>query len=180
MLTRRIIVDGSRLLIRAAVPDDLDPVASIHTAARSAYYRGFVPDEVLADPVAAARRRLILSERMHDSRCTVLCAEADDHVIGFALLGPPHDQPAATRTVGQLRQIHVSPSHWRQGIGGALHQACIQAWQSASIITGQVDVWENNHRARAFYAHLGWQPSSRRRPGPADYDYLQLYLTIPR
>lgn len=173
-------MDDSRLLIRAAVPDDLDPIASIHTAARSAYYRGFVPDKVLADPVAAVHRRLILSERMHDSQCTVLCAEADGHVIGFALLGPPHDQPVAAPTVGQLRQIHVSPSHWRQGVGNALHQACIRAWQSASITTGQVDVWENNHRARAFYAQFGWQPSSRRRPGPADYDYLQLYLTIPR
>jgi hypothetical protein len=69
-------VDGSRLLIRAAVPDDLDPIASIHTAARLAYYRGFVPDEVLAGPVAAVRGRLILSERMHDCQCTVLCAEA--------------------------------------------------------------------------------------------------------
>ena len=82
-------MDDSRLLIRAAVPDDLDPIASIHTAARSAYYRGFVPDKVLADPVAAVHRRLILSERMHDSQCTVLCAEADGHVIGFALLGHP-------------------------------------------------------------------------------------------
>jgi hypothetical protein len=92
---------GARLLIRSAVPADLDAIARIHTAARSAYYRGSVPDEVLADPATV-------------------------------------------------------------------------------VSTAQVDVWANNQRARAFYAHHGWRPAADRRPGPAGFDFVRLRLAIPR
>jgi ribosomal protein S18 acetylase RimI-like enzyme len=170
---------GAGLRIRAARTADLDAIARIHTAGRSAYYRGAVPEDVLADPEAAARRRRILSHRMHDSRCTVLCAEAAGQLAGFAVLGPPLDQPSPDPHAGELRQIHVSPAFWRQGIGSALHHSCVQAWRAASVSTGQVDVWANNQRARAFYAHHGWQPTIGRRPGPAGFDYLRLRLTIP-
>ena len=171
---------GTGVRIRAAAPADLDAIARIHTAARSAYYRGAVPDDVLADPEAAARRRRILSQRMHDPRCTVLCAEAAGELAGFAILGPPLDQPAPDPAIGELRQIHVSPAQWRQGIGSELHNACVQAWRTASVRTGQVDVWADNQRARAFYARHGWRPSGGRRPGPAGTDYLRLRLAIPR
>ena len=171
---------GPRLRIRAAAPADLDAIARIHTAARSAYYRGSVPDDVLADPAAAARRRRVLGQRMHDPRCTILCAEAAGLLAGFAILGPPLDQPGPDPAAGELRQIHVSPAHWRHGIGSALHAACVQTWRAASVSTAQVDVWANNHRARAFYARHGWQPTAGRRPGPAGFDYLRLRLTIPR
>lgn len=166
--------------IRAGAPADLDAIARLHTAARSAYYRGSVPDEVLADPEAAARRHRILSQRMYDPQCTVLCAETAGGLAGFAILGPPLDQPAPDPTRGELRQIHVSPACWRQGIGSALHDACVQAWRAAAVSTAQVDVWANNHRARAFYARHGWRPGAGRRPGPAGFDYLRLRLTIPR
>lgn len=171
---------GPGLRIRGAVPADLDAIACLHTAARSAYYRGSVAEAVLADPEAAARRRRILSQRMHDPRCTVLCAEAAGELAGFAILGPPLDQPAPDPTMGELRQIHVSPAQWRQGIGSALHDACVLAWRAASVRTSQVDVWASNQRARAFYAHHGWRPAGGRRPGPAGADFLRLRLTIPR
>jgi len=171
---------GAGLLIRAAVPADLDGIARIHTAARSAYYRGSVPDDVLADPAAAARRRRILGQRMNDPRCTVLSAEAAGELAGFAILGPPLDQPVPDPATGELRQIHVSPAYWRQGIGSALHDACVQAWRAAAVSTAQVDVWANNQRARAFYAHHGWRPAAGRRPGPAGFDFVRLRLAIPR
>ena len=171
---------GTGIRIRATAPADLDAIARIHTAARSAYYRGAVPDDVLADPAAAARRRRILSQRMQDPRCTVLCAETAGELAGFAILGPPLDQPTPDPATGELRQIHVSPAEWRQGIGSELHNACVQAWRAASVSTAQVDVWASNHRARAFYAHHGWRLAASRRPGPAGADFVRLRLAIPR
>jgi len=152
----------SPVRIRLAVLADLDGIASVHTQARSAYHRGLIPEEDLADPAAYQRRREIHRQRMQDPACTVLCAELDHELAGFALLGPPHEPAPDPRIVGQLRQIHVHPSRWRQGIGSALHRACIHAWQAASITTGRVDVWARNPRAQAFYAAQGL--AARRAP----------------
>jgi RimJ/RimL family protein N-acetyltransferase len=172
-------MDVSSLRIRPAVPADLDAIVSLHSRARAASYGGLVPDDYLTDPAAHQRRREIHQQRMHDPECTVLCAELDHQVAGFALLGPPHEPAPDPSVVGQLRQIHVSPDHWRQGIGSALHKACIRTWQTAAITTGRLEVWASNHRALAFYAAHSWQPDGHRRPGPADADYLRLCLTIP-
>jgi ribosomal protein S18 acetylase RimI-like enzyme len=172
-------MDLSGLHVRPALPADLDAIVGVHTLARNAYYLGHVPSEDLTDPAAYQRRRATHQQRMQDPACIVLCAELDRRVTGFALLGPPHEPAPEPGAVGQLRQIHVHPDCWRQGIGSALHQACVHAWQASSVTTGRVDVWSKNPRARAFYAAHGWQPGGHRRPGPAGFDYLRLCLPIP-
>ena len=171
---------ASDLRIRAVALADLDAIIGIHAAARSAYYRGFVPDQELADIAASARWRDAHQRRIEDPGSTTLCAERDGRVAGFVMLSPPHVPAPDPSVVGQLLQIHVGPEHWRQGLGSALHAATITVWQSASIVTGRVDVWANNARARGFYAAHGWRPDGQRRPGPAGFDYLRLCLTVPR
>ena len=79
----------------------------MHTQARSAYNRGFIPEEDLSPPAAYQRRREIRRQRMQDPACTVLCAELDHQLAGSALLGPPHEPVPGPRIVGPLRQIHV-------------------------------------------------------------------------
>ena len=172
-------MNDSHLTIRTAAPADLDAIIGLHAAARSACYRGFVPDEQLAELAASARWREAHQQRIADPRCTTLCAERDGQLAGFVILGPPHEPAPDPSIVGQLFQIHVSPRYWRQGIGRALHDACVRCWQSASIGTARVEVWANNGRARAFYAAHGWRPDGHRRPGEAGFDYLRLCLAIP-
>jgi ribosomal protein S18 acetylase RimI-like enzyme len=169
---------AGELTVRPATPADIDMIACIHTVARSAYYRGFVPEESLADPVAEERRRGLYALRMADPRYTMLCAEAGPDVAGFVILGPPREPAADPAHTGELLQIHVRPDLWRRGIGSALHRASVGVWQAASVTTARVDVWASNDRGRAFYASHGWQPDGHRREGPAGFDCIRLVLSI--
>jgi ribosomal protein S18 acetylase RimI-like enzyme len=170
---------AGELTVRPATPADIDVIARIHTAARSAYYRGFVPGESLADPAAGQRRRGLYALRMCDPRYTMLCAEAGPDVTGFVILGPPHEPAPDPEVTGELLQIHVRPDRWRRGIGSALHWASVGVWQAASVTTGRVSVWARNDPGRAFYASQGWQPDGHRRAGPAGFDFLRLVLSVP-
>jgi ribosomal protein S18 acetylase RimI-like enzyme len=170
---------AGELAVRPAAAADIDVIAGIHTAARSAYYRGFVPEGNLADPAAEERRRGLYALRMADPRYTMLCAGAGPEVAGFVILGPPHE-PAPDRDVtGELLQIHVRPDRWRRGIGSALHRASVGVWQAASVTSARVDVWARNGPGRAFYARHGWRPDGHRREGPAGFDFLRLVLAVP-
>jgi GNAT superfamily N-acetyltransferase len=147
--------------------------------ARSAYYQGFVAEERLADPAAEERRRGMYAGGLADPQFTILCAELGREVPGFALLGPPQEPAPGPAVVGQLRQIHVRPEHWRRGINSALHRASVGAWRAAAVSTARLDVWARNDRGRAFYASHGWRPDGHRREGLAGFDYLRLVLAIP-
>jgi GNAT superfamily N-acetyltransferase len=56
----------------------------------------------------------------------------------------------------ELYQIHVDPGHFRQGIGGCLHEATVGVWQAAEVTAARLRVCDFNDRARAFYARHGW------------------------
>ena len=84
---------AGELTVRPATSADIDVIARIHTAARSAYHRGFVPEEKLADRAAEERRRGWYAQRMADPGYTMLCAKAGPDVAGFVILGPPHEPP---------------------------------------------------------------------------------------
>ena len=98
---------------RPATPADVNAIARIHTAARSAYYRGFVAEDRLADPAAEQRRREIYARRLADPRYTVLCAEAGPEVTGFTILGPPHEPAPGPAVTGQLGPGLYARHGWR-------------------------------------------------------------------
>jgi ribosomal protein S18 acetylase RimI-like enzyme len=168
--------------VRLATFDDIETIAAIHTEARTAYYRGYVPDAELRDPAAHVLRRDAYRDRVRAPEYTVLCAERGGRVLGFTLFGPPSvpEPGSGPPTVAQLRQIHVDPAHWRLGIGSALHDACVRAWQAAAITVGRVDVWRHDHHALSFYDAHGWRPESQRGQAHARPGYLHLTLAVPQ
>jgi GNAT superfamily N-acetyltransferase len=166
------------LSIRRASTGDLDAIAGLHTRSRTAYYRGLVPDEILADPARAARRRVVLARDLRSTSHIVLCAEQDGRLSAFASIGPwalPDPDPQITSELGFF---YVDPGSFRQHIGTRLHQACIQAWQNLRVTAARVWVTEFNQRARAFYTSQGWEPDGHRHPD--DPTALGYRLTIPR
>ena len=163
--------------IRRATPDDLDAIAGLHTRSRTAYYRGFVPDEILADPARATRRREILARDLRSPDRIVLCAEQGGRLAGFAAMGPCALRDPDPQITSQLGFFFVDPASFRQRIGTRLHQACVQAWQAQPVAAARVWVAEFNQRARAFYTSQGWEPDGHHHPDdPATLGYR---LTIP-
>jgi ribosomal protein S18 acetylase RimI-like enzyme len=115
-----------------------------------------------------------------------MCAFQDDSaVVGIVSMGPPLE-PAVDlsadedpQSVGQLYQIHVTPSSWSQGVGTRLHAAFVGYLAETRRRTGLLEAWDRNERAQGFYARHGWRPDGRRRPGFDGSYYLNLRLQMP-
>jgi GNAT superfamily N-acetyltransferase len=94
--------------------------------------------------------------------------------VGVASFRTPEGTSAETV---RLLQFHVDPGHWRQGIGTALHAACLEQWRTDGRRTALLDVHTGNQRAQAFYARQGWVPDPDRPPG-ADDHHRRLLLAV--
>ncbi|WNV83326.1 GNAT family N-acetyltransferase [Umezawaea sp. Da 62-37] len=136
-------------VVRAARAADSPAVVEIHVRARRSYYDGHLPEAELAEWEAAVRATGY-ADRFGTRGRTWLCAETDGGVTGFALVNGP-----------ELLQLQVHPDHWGNGIGGALHRACVDGWRASGVPLAGLDVFEPNVRARTFYARQGWREVAR-------------------
>ncbi|MEU2728353.1 GNAT family N-acetyltransferase [Streptomyces griseoviridis] len=156
------------LLIRTVLPAEAAAVAALHRRARATYYPDGLPD----DGVDWTER---WREAVARPDGVVLCAVRAGRLVALASFRTPPD--AAPDTVG-LFQFHVDPDHWRDGVGTALHTACVEQWQAESRTTAVLDVHVDNTRAQRFYAARGWQPDPERPAGEGDH-HLSLRFAVP-
>lgn len=154
-------MSGHPPTIRVARADDLDAIADLHTRSRNDYYRGFYPDEILADPDRAAQRRARWERSIESGEYTVLCAERDGGLAGIAVTGPEPEDPDPLVTAGV--DLYVDPAGFRQGTGRALHTACLHLWEQAKVGRARIWVQDFNARGLAFWASQGWRLDGRRR-----------------
>jgi GNAT superfamily N-acetyltransferase len=157
-------VTGARV-IRTVLPAELHDVVALHARARATYYPDGVPEDG-TDWLAGWRWAV---ERP-DGR--VLCAVERGRITGIASFRPAEDGPADTV---YLAQLHVDPDQWRRGTGRALHAACVEEWRADGRRRATLTVHVDNHRARAFYARLGWTPDPENPPAPDDHHLLLTY-----
>src|SRR5512146_2384593 len=82
----------------------------------------------------------------------LLVAEREEP-IGFALLGAAEPAPAGVpgEKPIQLERIYVVQAAWRTGAGSALLHACLGEAARLGHDAIWLAVWEENHRALAFY-----------------------------
>lgn len=83
-------------------------------------------------------------------------ALADDRVVGYAKLNPPW-LPDAEPGAMQLSQIYVTGDQHGAGVGKALLDWTIAAARDAGATALLLTVWEENHRAAAFYRKHGFE-----------------------
>jgi GNAT superfamily N-acetyltransferase len=98
-----------------------------------------------------------------DAWCVVAVQDGD--LIGFvaAHLAECDDLPA------ELLSLYVDPDRFGSGIGSALHNRFVEA---VSWGIAELEVWDGNDRAKSFYSHRGWRPSTRSRPGVAGMPFV--------
>ncbi|WP_328222723.1 GNAT family N-acetyltransferase [Streptomyces sp. NBC_00310] len=160
-------VTGARV-IRTALPAETPAITALHARARATYYPTGTPDDGTDWP--AAWRRAIERPDGH-----VLCTVEHGRITGIASFRTADGAPADTV---YLAQFHVDPDQWRRGTGRALHAACVEEWRADGRRTAGLSVHVDNHRARAFYAALGWTPDPRQPPTPGDH-HLLLAFHVP-
>ncbi|GAA3858053.1 hypothetical protein GCM10022243_24640 [Saccharothrix violaceirubra] len=145
--------------MRTAEHADLDTVVDIHIRSRRGYYEGHVPESVLRDwegRVRAAGYRLDPGPTRR-----WLCAELDGLLVGFALV----------TATGRLWQLHVDPDRRGNGVGTALHDACVAALVGLGARRGELDVFVDNHRGREFHRSRGW-----REVGTTQEEYVHVLM----
>ncbi|MEV8560397.1 GNAT family N-acetyltransferase [Streptomyces sp. NPDC051917] len=166
MISQRVTVGP---VIRTALPAEAEVIAELHFRARSTYYPEGVP-QADVDWTEAWRGSI---ERPDGH---VLRAVAQGRIVAIASFRTPDGAPAETV---KLFQFHVDPDHWRSGIGGALHAACVDEWRADGKRTAVLDVHVDNRRAQAFYARQGWVPDPDNPPAEGDH-HLFLRFSVPR
>ncbi len=144
--------------IRPITEDDFDAVAEVHVRTWRAAYAGIIPDDYLAGLDVAA-----LAERRRQQVATAppgaqIVVAVDSRVIGFAAFGPNRDEPGH----GELYAIYVEPGHWGSGAGRLLIEAAKAGLAAFGFPDMRLWVFEENHRARRFYALAGLAPDGAR------------------
>ena len=112
-------------------PADLELFLAGHTA------QGWATE--LADPAFATR-----------------IAEGDGAMIGYIKLGPPHLPFAPPDSALELRQLYVLAPWQGADVAAALTDWLIATARERGAATLFLSVFENNHRARRFYARYGF------------------------
>ena len=82
-------------------------------------------------------------------------ALVDGRVVGYAKVNPPW-LPDAEPSALQLSQIYVSSDQHGAGIGKALLDWAIATARAEGATALLLTVWEENHRAAAFYRKHGF------------------------
>lgn len=150
----------SPLVIRQATPSDARTLASF---AAEAFADTFAPDNTpeamaayLGEAFGEARQRAELS----DPVCTVLLAERDGEVMGYAMLRDGALPSGATSVeLGNSMEIArlYSGRRWiGTGVGAALMQDCLDLAAAHGRDWIWLAVWERNARAIAFYSRWGF------------------------
>ncbi|MFS8104120.1 GNAT family N-acetyltransferase [Lentzea alba] len=132
------------MTIRKAVVDDAVGVATVHVRSWQSAYRGIMPEEFL-DQISIDARAEHWSSAIPSGNVWVALSEGD--VVGFAAAGPSRDSDASF----ELYAIYFLPSAWGNGQAQPL---AIEALGDERDVV--VWVLEDNHRARSFYARLGF------------------------
>jgi GNAT superfamily N-acetyltransferase len=145
-------------VIRAATPEDLPALTSLHLASARAAYSHIGPVDKLeprdwAPDLAVAK--------------TALVAVDDDagEVAGFAFVGGC-----------ELQFFYTHPRVWGRGFGRSLLAAAEDALRDAGCTEAVLNTEERNHRALRAYEAAGWIPDGTVR----ERDWLGVPIREPR
>ena len=152
-----------KAIVRAADRADAGRIAEVNIRSWRAAYKGIVPKAVL-DGMEVESRRLTWLERIADlGQRTLLVAELDGRVEGYALSGPSRDLDLP-ELAGEVYAIYVDPHAQRRGLGRALLTAASDELRAAGFEPLVLWVLTANAQGRGFYQACGWRPDGETRP----------------
>lgn len=148
----------SPIEIRLATPADSRLLAELGA---QAFAHTFGPDntpENLAAYLEGAFTPEIQAAELAEPTSLFLVAQVEGVPVGYARMREGV-APAAIRGAGpiEIARFYARPDWIGRGVGAALMRACLEQAGQRGCATLWLDVWERNHRARAFYARWGFR-----------------------
>jgi ribosomal protein S18 acetylase RimI-like enzyme len=151
---------GRPPLIRRAQPADAAAIADIHVRTWQAAYEHVFGAERLAT-LDTARREQRWRRSLEAGDQVGFVAERDGIVVGWATVGPSHEQGE----LGEVHGIYVAPEAWGTGAGPALIRTAVGELRAHGYGHAVLWVLADNPRARRFYEREGWRIDGARRTG---------------
>jgi len=138
--------------IRPAKVDDAGLLAELGARTFVETFAGDNTAEDMAAYLTSAFNETKQAAELADPDSAIYIAEENGVAVGYAMLRSgiapdfvTDDQPI------ELVRLYVSREHLGDGVGAGLMQACINEAAHEGYRTIWLGVWENNHRAQAFY-----------------------------
>ncbi len=164
-------------VVRQAVPGDVPALAAF---ARRTYEAAF------GHSFSRGDLERHLSTRLSDgyfvaavSEDVFLLAETAEGIVGFVQFGDAH-QGEFMPGDQELRRIYVSPAVQNRGIGSLLLETTLAHSRMRTAGAIFLDVWEENHRARALYERYGFVVVGKRAFVPASGQIAGFDLVMTR
>jgi GNAT superfamily N-acetyltransferase len=150
-------------VIREARPDEAETLLAIQRDACVTAFAHIFPPELYPFPDDLIRS--VWEEALVDPDVDVFVAEAGGEPIGSVSVGGEF-----------LRTLYVVPSHWRTGIGTALHDHALERLRSQGRASAKLWTLEENWSARRYYEKRKWKLTEETRvvpfpPNPIDVQY---------
>jgi ribosomal protein S18 acetylase RimI-like enzyme len=140
------------LFVSLVIETTTDPelLAFVHFKTISVAYKPFFPAN--SSPPTALDLAKDWSERLADPSLTAFLARTTGRVNGAVAVRVDPDFDGE----GQLMRLHVLPSEWRRGVGGALHDAALSHLACQGYHRAGLWVIAANTGARALYEARRW------------------------
>lgn len=142
-------------IIRAAVLEDVQPIADIILRSWQNAYTGII-DPDFPKKIRREKYISIMTENIQNGRETVFVFERQDAVLGF-ISGLPAEKPYDA----EVRGLYIDPDAQGQGIGSQLLEKMMALFRSQSrkkVIIWTLEGAKNNK----FYQSRGGDPLERK------------------
>jgi GNAT superfamily N-acetyltransferase len=150
-------------MIREARANETETLLAIQRdACVTAFAHIFPPDRY---PFPDDLIRGVWEDALADPDVEVFVAEDGREPVGSVSIGGEF-----------LRTLYVVPSHWRTGIGSALHDHALDRLRARGCARAKLWTLEENWDARRYYEKRGWTLNGETRvvpfpPNPIDVGY---------
>ena len=156
---------STKVAVRTAVPTEVEALLTIQReACLVAFAHIFPPDEY---PFPDDDVREVWREALADPNVEAYVAEVAGQPVGSVSVGE-----------GFLRTLYVVPSHWKGGVGTALHDHALERLRAQGNSTAKLWTLEENWSTRRYYEKRGWRLTPETRvvpfpPNPIDVQYAK-------
>ena len=142
---------------RDATADDAEALAAFACASFIDTFGHLYPPQDLADFLAASHTLALYEAYARDPRLHLRLATREGAIVGYSKTGDVELHVDDAARCRELHRLYVDASVKGEGVAKTLMDellAWCRAQDAAALYLG---VWENNHRAQAFYKRYGFE-----------------------
>ena len=151
-------MENNSIRIRMATAEDAALIAGL---ARRTFYETFSPHNTEENMRLYLDQQITVEKQMAEVGApgrTFILAYVEDVVAGYASMRESEaPQGLQGERAIEIVQLYSEQRMIGKGVGAALMQACVSLAQEQGFDWVWLGVWEENHRAKAFYTKWGFE-----------------------